>query len=301
MSSIREQFGDYLDGYQFETTMDADGEPVSTYLRNTMLENLRSLDPSATLQSYANVRLLGECFAGGLFNAAAADIFSHLDQEVRAAAGDDADQVNLGFRQVQEGSVVLPLAVFSGKESGSQGEMVSAPSVAESAFLTVLRLHDELEVGNAPPSRFGHPPKDLIRRVRQLVESLDRSDACLEIILSQSNGVQRKSRLTQVGRERANRLFRDQKVETGEDIVCGNLASISIDGELSQVRIRSGNRKILISRVPAAEAKRLEWDAYLRIKVRTETRSDQFGDMRKVENTFIRVIAHEDHIPGTDG
>lgn len=298
MTSIREQFGEYLGGYKFDTTMDTDDEPVSSYLRQTMLEGLQDMDPHATLQSYANVRLLGECFQGGLFTAEAADIFSHLDQEVRAAAGDRADQVRLGFRQVQEGSVILPLTVLPTDGSGNEEHMMPGPSAAEWAFVQVIQLHNTLEVGDV--GRIGHPSNELLRGVKKLVEALDRSDASLEITLSHSNGSTRRSRLTHVGRRRANHMFDYQRVETDEDVVAGHLASVSIDGEMAQVRIQSGRRKILITRVPASEAKALEWDVFLRIKVRTETRSDRFGDARRVENMFIRTLAHEDHIPGTD-
>lgn len=301
--SVREQFPHLLRGYQPDPDIDeVDDDLASSYLRASMLEGLRRFEPVASLQGFANVKLIGTRFSDGLFDAYAAEIFSQLDHEVRAAApADMADQLSFGFREVRPGSVVLPLAPFAAEAPSGDELALTGPSALEIALVRVLDLHDLLEQDDSPvdwPS--GHVPTNLAHRLRLLVESLDKADAGLEIDLSQHNGRRRKSQLTSRGRVRANRLFELQEVVEIE-VKGGHLAGVTLGDEFADVQLRQNRRKkTVIVQVPNDRAKTLPWDIHLLIEVRTVRSSDHFGERKRVEHQFVRVLEHADPLPDTE-
>ncbi|MBF6299582.1 hypothetical protein IU459_18840 [Nocardia amamiensis] len=300
--NVRDQFPQLLHGYEPDPDIDeVDEEPASSYLRAAMLEGLRKLEPAASLPGFASIRLTGPRFNDGLFDAYAAEIFSQLDREVRAAAPTDvAEQLSFGFREVRTGSVVLPLAPFAAATPPEAELPIAGPSPLEVALVRVLDLHDFLERDDIPEDRFAdHLPTTLAHRLRLLIESLDKADAGVEIDLSQHNGRRRKSRLTSRGRSRANRLFEPHgtvEVETK----AGYLAGVALGKEFAQVQLRQNKRKIEIVEVPLDKAKALPWDVYLRIEVRTVKSSDRFGERKRTEHQFIRVLDYASPLPDTD-
>ncbi|WP_306364615.1 hypothetical protein [Nocardia sp. CC227C] len=305
--SVREQYAHLLQGREPARNLDeVDDEPASSYLRAAMFAGLRQFEPAASLPGFASIRLLGERFHDGLFDSYAAEIFTQLDREVRAAApADVANQLTFGFRQVEQGSVVLPLASFAA-DSPSEGELdVAVPSPLELALVRVLNLHDLLEHPTIPDA-WAAPvlsgvPTDLAHRLRLLVESLDKADAGIEIDLSQHDGRRRQSRLTTRGRSRANRLFEPRSTSDEVEVKAGSLAGVTLGDEFAQVQLRQNKRKTEIVRVPTNEAKMLPWDVYLRIEVRTVKSSDSFGERKRTEHQFIRVLSHGDPLPDTGG
>lgn len=296
--SIREQFSRYLVGYEPDRSMDVDDEPVSAWVRQTMLDAIHDLDPTAALTSFANIRLTGPRFEDGVFDAEAADIFVQIDREVRAAAPTGAaNAVALGFRGVRNGSVVLPLDPFPVVEGDQEAMPIGARSPGETALLRVINLHDEIEAGMQPPASLWRST-ELAKRLRLLVESLDKADAGLEITLSQSDGRRRVSRLTPQGRSNARRLFERRMTTIEQGVVSGYLEAIAVTGEFAQVKLRDGKHPVDIEEVPAEVAKRLEWDSILRISVRTVT-SDRFGKRPEVKHQYISRLNSEQPLPGT--
>ncbi len=277
--------------YERETNFDAiDPEPASNYIRQVMLEGLLEIDPSASLQSFANIRIVGERFTDGVFDASAAEIFSLFDREIRAAAGPgtDGESFRLGFRTVRDGSVILPLETFP-ETPPAEGELpTSLPSSLERAFVRVLNLHDSVEEG-VSPNTGEKSANALIHRLRMLIQALDEADAGIEIALSQSNGRRRESNLTHRGRQNAGRFF-EQELTISLNEASGYLNGITIKGDFAEIELRHGKTKSDITGVPKEVAKRLEWDSFLRMEVRTETRADRFGEHRSVKNQFIRDL-----------
>ncbi|MBB5913112.1 hypothetical protein BJY24_001979 [Nocardia transvalensis] len=302
--SVRDQFPHLIQNYRPDPDIDeVDDEPASSYLRATMLEGLRQFEPAASLPGFASIKLTGQPFDDGLFNAAAAEIFSQLDREVRAAAPTDtAEQLSIGFREVHAGSVVLPLAPFAADTPSEEELAMVGPSPLELALIRVLDLHDLLESDEIPVRwTADNVPHNLAHRLRLLIESLDKADAGVEIDLSQHNGRRRKSRLTSRGRQRANRLFEPQGTVEIE-VQAGDLAGITLGSEFAQVQLRPGlgKRKIDIVQVPPETAKNLPWDVYLRIEVRTVKSSDRFGERKRTEHQFIRVLDHADPLHASE-
>lgn len=292
--SIRERFGRYLDGYELDDDMGVDSEPASAYVRSTMLEAIQELDPRASLQGFANIRLIGDRFSEGMFDAHAAEIFGQLDLELRAAAPpDQAQDMLIGFRSVQQGSVVLPLAPFAGVASTPDQLPGTVPSALENALLRVVEMHRAVE-SDSDPRALGDIPRELVKRLRLLVEALDKHDAALEIDVSRTNGRRTQSRLTHRGRANARRMF-EPRLSIEVDQVSGLLESVAIRGELAQIELREGRKKVPIVRVPAHIAKTaLQWDVLLRVEFRSEVRTDGFGQQERTERQFIRIVGHEE-------
>ncbi|MEV0359097.1 hypothetical protein AB0H71_23870 [Nocardia sp. NPDC050697] len=297
--SIRDQFSEYLDGFEPDPDVnEADDAPASSFLRAAMLEGLRRFDPAASLPGFASIRLVGERFDRGVFDAAAAEIFGLIDREVRAAApADVADELAIGFREVRRGSVLLPLVPF-GADTPAEGEIeVSGPSPLETALERVIALHDTVEQGEQIGSDFS---SGLWHRLRLLIDSLDKTDAGVEIDLSGHDGRRRMSRLTERGRVNARRLLEPvPRVDLG--IKAGFLSAISLQEEFARIQLLHNRRRTEIERIPAAIAKTLPWDAFLRIQVRTEISADRFGERKRTEHQFIRLLEQEDPIPELDG
>jgi len=296
--SIRDQFAHYLADYQPNPALDeVENEPASAYLRRATLDGLRKFDPNAYLHGFASFRLFGEHFKSGLFDAHAADIYSLIDREIRAAVPAELSKdLNFGFRAIQQGSVVLPLEPF-GAAVADEDELPGAlPSPLESALVRISDIHDAVEAG---PDHLDTMTAELAKRLRLLIESLDRADAGLEIMLSRTDGSERRSSLTRRGRENGRRIFA-RKVETKTEIMAGVLTAVEIDDEFAKIEIRPGKRKktISIARVPSDLAKRdIKWDVPLRILVRTEQSSDRFEAQKHVEHQFIRLVGHDEPLP----
>ncbi|MFE2960981.1 hypothetical protein [Nocardia tengchongensis] len=299
--SLRDQFAQYLQGYEPGPEFDeVDNEPASSYLRAAMLDGLRKFEPAASLPGFADIRITGERYRDGLFDAHAAEIFTQLDLELRAAAPRGAaDELSIGFREVRTGSVVLPLAPF-GADGPAEGKLaVAGPSPLELALLRVVQLHDQVESETSEDWSADSVAKELAHRLRLLVDSLDKVDAGVEISLSQHDGRRRVSRLTGRGRQRVKRLFEPQgtvDVETKS----GNLVGVQLGDEFAKVELQLGKRSTTIVEVPLNIAKLLQWDAFILIEVRTVKSSDRFGDRKRTVHQFLRVLEHADPLPDTD-
>ena len=63
-----------------------DGQPVFSYIRQSLIEGLRTLDPGAVVMPALSIRLTGQRFAAGQITAEAAEILVHLQNEINAAA-----------------------------------------------------------------------------------------------------------------------------------------------------------------------------------------------------------------------
>lgn len=296
--NIRDRFAHYLVDYEPNPALEEiEDEPASSYLRRATLDGLRKFDPNAYLHGFASFRLFGARFEDGLFDAHAAEIYGLIDKEIRAAVPAElAKDLNFGFRSIQQGSVVLPLEPF-GAAVADQDELPGAlPSPLESALVRVSDIHDAVEAG---PDELNSMTADLAKRLRLLIESLDKADAGLEIKLSRTDGSERRSSLTRRGRENGKRIFA-RKVETTTQIMAGVLAAVEVGDEFAKIEVRPGKRKktIDIVRVPADIAKRdIKWDVPLRILVRTEQKSDRFEAQKQVEHQFIRLIGHDEPLP----
>ncbi|WP_054813348.1 hypothetical protein [Nocardia arizonensis] len=66
------------------------------------------------------------------------------------------------------------------------------------------------------------------------------------------------------------------------------------------MQLRQNKRKFEIVEVPPEKAKTLPWDVYLRIEVRTVKSSDRFGERKRTEYQFIRVLHYASPLPDTD-
>ncbi|UGT64305.1 hypothetical protein LTT61_13890 [Nocardia asteroides] len=297
--SIRDQFSEFLDGFEPDPDIDeVDDAPASSFLRAAMLDGLRQFDSAASLPGFASIRLVGERFDKGVFDAAAAEIFGLIDREVRAAVpADIAEGLSIGFREVRDGSVVLPLLPF-GADTPADGEIeVSGPSPLETALERVIELHDVIERGEQVGPDFS---SGLWHRLRLLVDSLDKADAGVEIDLSGHDGRRQVSRLTERGRVNARRLL-EPVPQVELSVKAGFLSAVGLQDEFARIQLLHNRRKTEIERIPASIAKALPWDSFLRIQVRTETSADRFGERRRTEHQFIRLMEQEDPIPELDG
>lgn len=290
--SIRERFSHCLDGYVPDDDMGVGSGPASDYIRSAMLEAIRELDPQASLQGWASIRLIGDRFSDGVFDAGAAEMFGILDRELRAAAApDDADNLLIGFRAVQPGSVTLPLEPFA--RTATADDQVPS-SALETALLRVVDLHEAVE-SDSEPAALGEVSPELAKRLRLLVEALDKADASLEIDVSRTDGRRTKSQLTSRGRANARRMFaRQLDIEVGQ--VCGYLESITLNADLAKIELRVGKKKVPIVRIPAEIAKTLPWDVLLTIEFRSEVSSDSFGQQQRTERQFIRRLGHQQSV-----
>lgn len=283
--NLRDQFAEYLTAFEPETSLETDDQPVTDYLRATMLAGIRDVAPGASLAAHATVRLTGPRFVSGVFDSAAAKIFTHLDREIRAAVPPAAaDSIQLGFRSVGTGSVVLALEPFdtpSGVDEPLPG--MAAPAPAEHAFRRVIELHRRLEhaadVGDEYSSGF-------LRRVKMLVEALDEVDGGIEIALSAADGNRVRSHLSEQGRMNAHRFF-ERTPDIEIQIVNGYLNGVTIKDEFAQVELKHGRSRIEIVQVPAGIAKGLIWDRLLHIRVRTVTVTDRLS--RESRHEFVGI------------
>ncbi|MGW4367804.1 hypothetical protein ACWEKT_19370 [Nocardia takedensis] len=295
--NIRDRFARYLTDYEPHPALDGvEDEPASTYLRRATLDGFKRFDPNAYLPGFAGFRLYGGRFEEGLFDAHAAEIYGRLDREIRAAVAPEvAAELEFGFRSIQQGSVVLPLEPFTAAVADQDQLPGALPSPLEAALIRVSDVHDAVEAGPDGPNGMS---AELAKQLRLLIESLDHADANLEIMLSRTDGSERRSHLTRRGRANGRTMF-GRKIETNTEIVAGVLAAVEVRDELAKIEVRVGKRKtILIERVPADVAKRgIEWDVPLRILVRTEHGSDRFDAQKNVVRQFIRLVGHEEPLP----
>ncbi len=288
--SVREQFARYVKGRERDTSMEIDDEPISNYLRNTMLDALQSIDPAASLQSFASIRITGERFRDGFFDIDAADIFNHIDKEIRAAApAAVADSFRLGFRTVSPGSVILPLEAFDVEQPEDGTLSAPMPAAVERAFIRVMDIHNQLESGANVIGSADSISTALVRRLRMLVDALDQADAGIEIRLSGSTGQRRTSHLTQRGRTNAHHVFERSSAVT-QQLVAGYLVTVAVKDEFARIELKHGKSKYEIHQVPTQVAKHLAWEGILRILVRTETVADRFGEHRTVRHEFLEQV-----------
>lgn len=190
----------------------------------------------------------------------------------------------------------MPLEALGATVADHDEQPGARPSPLESALARVSDLHGAVEAG--PDGLEGISP-ELAKRLRLLIESLDKVDAGLEIQMSLSDGSERRPSLTRRGREHGRALFAP-KVETAIETIVGVLAAVEISDEFAKILVRPGGKKraIPIVRVPADIAKRdIDWDVSLRILVRTEQSQDRFEGRKRREHQFIRLIAPEEPQP----
>ncbi|NKR75846.1 hypothetical protein GS492_24875 [Rhodococcus hoagii] len=265
---------------------EVDPEPASTYLRSAFLESVQRFEPDARLDAFAKVRLFGAPFKEGVFDEQAANIFIRLQHEINSAVSkDDLSEVRIGFARLDRGSVVLNLRPVAPDLPGEDEAPLSAPSKLEAALMKVLDLHDAVEEGDdyrAVSAAQG----ELGNRLRQLVESLDAVQAGIEVDLSRSNGVRRRSRFGESGRANARRLFeREPHVEP--DTVSGLLRTTSTTG---LIELTVGKRAVEIEDVPPDIAKQLPWDRQLRFSVLRTVSAAKAGNRRKIKTQFVQWL-----------
>lgn len=277
---------------------DIEEQPASEYLRPALIRGLRRFDPSARTDTYADIRLFGNVFRGGFFDRHAADIFIRVQEEIDAAVGDDdRAAVQLGFRSVGKGSVILhirPTAPIP--RSKNDLFPVTEPSMVERALKIVLDLHDALEDGRT--EELAQSKKALATRIRQLVESLDAVDAGIELDIADSDGKRRQSRLTAEGRAVARAYF-ERKTQETTVVVAGALRTISTSGH---IEILVGRRVVNVENVPVgtAEALKSDFNSYVRVRARRIAKVAPAGKASKVEYLFEGIVSHEEVVPESD-
>ncbi|MGC5249618.1 hypothetical protein ACPXB3_22150 [Gordonia sp. DT219] len=282
--------------YQHRPELDeADDQAPSEYLRSALVRGLRKLDPATRLDTLADVRLFGPTFDGGVFERRAADIFIRVQDEVDAAVDDeDRPSVQLGFRSIGRGSVVLHLRPMAPIRSG-EDQMVPMPepSKAELALTRILDLHDALEAGRT--EEVAEADRDLATRLRQLVESLDAADAGIELDISDSNGTRRLSRLSAEGRAVARAYF-ERRPQTSTVVLAGSLRTLSASGH---IEVQVGRRVIEVTDVPVeiSEDLKAQFNDFVRIRTRRTAEVAPRGKSSKVTYTFLQVVSHDEIVP----
>lgn len=299
--SLHDRFPERLSGYATDPELlSVDDEPPSNYLRGAFLDSVRVFAPDARFDAFADIRLTGRAFNGGVFERHAADIMLRLQNEIDSVTDEEAQsEVQIGFQRLGPGSVVIHLRPVAAR-AAEEGELgMSAPPALEIALQRILDLHDAFESGN-DELVISRATKDLAARARQLFESLDEADAGLEVDLSRSDGSRRQSRVTNAGRGHARRFF--ERTPVTETVVLeGYLRAVS---EAGRIELRQGlKHKVRIHEVvgvPQDVLKSLEWDKLLRVRVSRTTSAAKAGRDPKVENKFIEIATH-DELPEANG
>lgn len=274
-----------------------DDEPPSAYLRAALLEGVQKFEPTARLEAFANVRLFGQLFDSGVFEERAANIFLRLQNEINSVVDEnDMDAVRIGFANLSHGSVVLNLQPVAPQEAGDEELPISAPPKLEAALMRVLDLHDAVEAGDEARV-LSNANGDLGARLRQLIESLDEAGAGIEVDLSRSNGSRRKSRIGEIGRANARRMFERRK-QVDVVTLSGVLRTTSTSGK---IELAVGRRAVEVIDVPADVAKGLPWDQQLRLSVRRTVSAAQAGSKAKTTYEYLRWLQPDEVLdPGAN-
>ncbi|WP_199253853.1 hypothetical protein [Mycolicibacterium mengxianglii] len=292
--SIRDQYPDAFDGLDVDDDFFDDEEDLpSSFLRAALLDGLQKFDTGATVSPFLDVKLTGELFDGGIFNAEAADIIVRLQNEINAVSpGAAAADLKIGIGQFSPGSLIMH--VQPGAPLMEDGQLrVPSPGPLEGALHRVVDIHDSLETDPESLVRQTEGETDVHDRVRQLVESLDKAGAALALDLYQSDGKRRQSVVTERGRENARRLFERKPVESPE-IIAGGVDRLDGAGK---VRLRVGKSRPEIEDVPESVVQSLRIGQYLRVLVTYQRSVDSFKERTDERWRFIELAQQDEILP----
>lgn len=295
-----------------------DHELPTDYLRSTLVESMRAINPMASVSFAASVRLSGRAFEDGLLELHGAEIFQRLQEELAAAAAQSklAD-VRFGIAQLAKGSVVLNLVPIVPKEDAAADDESAEPDSsaeqdalgfamphdAEVALSRALDLHDAFERGDEAAIRQG-AKGELAKRSRMLVEALRDADADMEIVMAQGNGLRRRSTISEYGRQSALHYFGSISNESKTEVLRGEVHTTSLTGDVELIVPRAGRkgpktRSVTITKVPRDVVKRLQLGETAHLRVQT-FRSARPGRDAQIDHTYIGVVERQPTIPGDD-
>lgn len=295
--SIRDQYPGAFDGLEVDGDFFDDEEDLpSSFMRAALLDGLQQFDTGATVSPFLDVKLTGELFTGGVFNAEAADIVQRLQNEIQAVSpGVAAEDLKIGIRHFSPGSLIMHIQPSSPRiEDGVL--RVPSPGPLESALHRVVDIHDSLETDPDALVRQTQGQTEIHDRVRQLVESLDKADAALALDLYQSDGKRRQSVVSERGRDNARRLF-ERKPEESPEIIAGVVDRL--DG-VGKVRLRVKKSRPEIEEVPASVLTSLHIGQFLRIRVSYQRSVDSFQERTDERWRFTEVLQHDEVLPSDD-
>lgn len=165
------------------------------------------------------------------------DIVVPLGQEVEAAAGDAAATAKVGLVGIGQGSVVLRYEPKRGSARARENELRYEVSATDAAIRKVTDLHAMLE-RQAPGAEIASAFKDekeLLTRVRALIEGLDAHNVDLSARWWDSSGEQQAAKLTAIGRAHGRLLF--EREESAEEIrLSGMITGLDLDAGITMAR-----------------------------------------------------------------